>query len=123
MKHTDRLDLPKGHIEEGETETVCALRELHEETGIPPALLELDPTFRFEAKYHASCQRLGGEQVEKTLVVFLGWLADDVQVTPSEHVGFEWHSWNPPHRIQARTIDPLLVAVENHLAQRSETRP
>ncbi len=28
MKHTDRLDLPKGHVEDGESETETALREL-----------------------------------------------------------------------------------------------
>jgi 8-oxo-dGTP pyrophosphatase MutT (NUDIX family) len=34
MKHPRRWDLPKGHLDEGETELQCALRELQEETGI-----------------------------------------------------------------------------------------
>ena len=34
MRHATRWDLPKGHIDEGETEIQCALRELVEETGI-----------------------------------------------------------------------------------------
>ena len=34
IKHKDRWDLPKGHIEEGETLIECAIREFEEETGI-----------------------------------------------------------------------------------------
>ena len=30
MQHPDRYDLPKGHIEAGEAEWDCALRELYE---------------------------------------------------------------------------------------------
>ena len=34
MRHPHRYDLPKGHIREGESERVCAIREFTEETGI-----------------------------------------------------------------------------------------
>lgn len=39
--HAGEYDLPKGHIEEGETPIQCAVRELKEETGIE--LSEMDP--------------------------------------------------------------------------------
>ena len=34
MKHADRWDLPKGHVDPGETDMEAALRELEEETGM-----------------------------------------------------------------------------------------
>ncbi len=37
MRHTDRWDLPKGHVDPNETNLECALRELKEETGIDAA--------------------------------------------------------------------------------------
>jgi 8-oxo-dGTP pyrophosphatase MutT (NUDIX family) len=36
----DRWGVPKGHIEPGETPTQCAVREVIEETGVAPLLLE-----------------------------------------------------------------------------------
>ncbi|CAF4275179.1 unnamed protein product, partial [Adineta steineri] len=48
MRHRDRYDLPKGHMEIGETERETALRELQEETGIQSSAIDIDPDFRFE---------------------------------------------------------------------------
>lgn len=117
MKHRNRLDLPKGHIEPGETEVECALREFEEETGISKHHVSLDPDFRFETSYQARYKRFGNELVNKTLVVFLGYLNAEAQVVATEHPGFEWIAWNPPHRIQAETIDPLLKAVEGFIVR------
>jgi bis(5'-nucleosidyl)-tetraphosphatase len=72
MKHPHRWDLPKGHVDEGETELQCALRELAEETGITEQDIEVDPDFRFENRYLVNEKRYGGEgSIEKTLYVFL----------------------------------------------------
>lgn len=119
MKHARRYDLPKGHLNKGETEIECALRELFEETGFTKDDIELDPVFRHEETYHPSYARYGGEAVEKTLVIFLGRLLQDKSVVLSEHQGFEWVPWAPPHRIQTRVIDGLLLGVERYLAQAS----
>lgn len=121
MKHRDRLDLPKGHIKKGETELECAMREFEEETGLDPADVRLDPEFRFELTYFPRYKKLGGKRVEKKLVIFLGWLTGKsakrgrimtLQVT--EHIGFEWNRWDPPHDIQPETVNPLLEAVQEH---------
>jgi hypothetical protein len=40
-----------------------------------------------------------------------------VVIHPSEHLGFEWFKWQPPHQIQELTIDPLLSSVEKYLAK------
>ena len=42
MRHADRWDLPKGHVDPGESNKECALRELEEETGITVDDIEVD---------------------------------------------------------------------------------
>ena len=114
MKHRDRWDLPKGHIDPGETDWDCALRELREETGILEH--QIEPDFRFEFRLDYPVRSLGGERM-KTLIVFLAkLLVDDVEIIVTEHLGHEWMPWTPPHRIQAKTIDPLLAAAERFLS-------
>lgn len=117
MKHTHRFDLPKGHVEEGETELQCALRETWEETGIPCDRVSLDPDFRFEETYFPVEPRFGTERVEKTLVIFLGWVEGSEPIAVTEHQGHEWRAWSPPHKIQKYTLNPLLSLVEAHFAK------
>ncbi len=116
MRHHDRYDLPKGHLDEGESERECALRELAEETGIPAEAVQLDPRFRFTTSYTVRSKRHGGQEREKTVVIFLGWLSEPVEITPTEHRSYEWVTWRPPHQIQTKTIDPLLAKVAEYRA-------
>lgn len=117
MEHADRLDLPKGHVDPGESEFECAIRELEEETGIRVTDIEVDEGFRFEHRYRVTPKKkkLKGKRCEKTLVIFLGRLVNDVEIVPTEHLGYAWHDWNPPHQIQAQTIDPLLAQLSDYL--------
>jgi len=112
MRHADRWDLPKGHVDLGETELKCALRELHEETGITADDIEPIDGFRFTHHYQVHGKR-DNQLDDKTLVVFLARLMHDVPIQPTEHGGYQWFTWNPPHQIQARTIDPLLAELEH----------
>lgn len=122
MRHHRRLDLPKGHMDPGETEIECALRELWEETGIRQEDIELDPDFRWTIEYDVDGRRYGlGERVHKTVVIFLGKVARQFNIAMTEHVGFEWVRWNPPHKIQWQTIDPLLAAVAQWKAEKERT--
>ena len=114
MEHANRLDLPKGHVDEGETDLECALRELQEETSIELEDIDLDPDFRFELQYPVKMKRYGNETCLKTLVIFLGRLRHPVKIEPTEHQGFRWVAWSPPHSIQLETIDPLLAALSAH---------
>jgi 8-oxo-dGTP pyrophosphatase MutT (NUDIX family) len=118
MIHPTRYDLPKGHVNDGETEIECALRELREETGITPEDLELNDTFRFETGYLVKPPKLDFQTCWKTLVIFLGYLRREVPINVTEHQSYRWFPWNPPHQIQAQTIDPLLKAVEKYMLTR-----
>ena len=109
MEHADRLDLPKGHLDAGETELECALRELEEETSIRSSDIQLVPGFRFTHDYSVRPKKYNREECRKTLAIFLGRLMCDVEIIPTEHLGFHWVEFDPPHTIQAQTIDPLLA--------------
>ena len=119
MKHKDRWDLPKGHLDGDETEEECARRELLEETGITAEDIELIPGFRWVTEYEVQSKRFG-EKCHKTLVIFLGRLKRDVKITLTEHLDFRWFPWQPPHRIQSQTINPLLAVVDRYLFPNSE---
>jgi len=123
MRHADRWDLPKGHVDPGETEIGCALREMQEETGIEPADVQLDPEFRFEQQYEVVSSRYGSQTSQrylKTLVIFLARMDHEREITVTEHVGAKWFPWNsPPGPIQLRTIDPLLTHLDQFLQDRT----
>ncbi len=120
MKHPRRWDLPKGHVDEGETELQCALRELYEETGISADDIEIDPTFSYENRYMVNQKRYGGKGfIEKKLLVYLARLKNPVRIQVTEHDGYRWFNWSPPHRIQDLTIDSLLETLERHLQQQT----
>jgi 8-oxo-dGTP pyrophosphatase MutT (NUDIX family) len=119
MRHGDRWDLPKGHHDDGETKREAAQRELMEETGLAPSSIWTDPDFVFEHRYwviprdKAAIQDSQGRAL-KELTIYLGILLEDREIVCTEHLGYRWWDWSPPHRIQSQTIDPLLERVERH---------
>lgn len=117
MKHANRWDLPKGHVDPGETDLECALRELEEETGITMDDFEIVPDFEFRHQYQVNNRRSGYEPATKTLLIYLGRMTSEVSVVPTEHLSYQWFDWQPPHRIQEQTIDPLLTQVESFLGR------
>lgn len=123
MKHADRWDLPKGHVDPGETEMQCALREMQEETGIDPACVRVEPDFRFIQQYEVLSDRYGGKssrKVMKTLVIFLAHVDHEFKIHVTEHADAQWFAWSsPPQAVQLRTIDPLLRHLDDYLRKPS----
>lgn len=118
MKHPNRWDLPKGHVDEGETDMQCALRELEEETGITAEDITVDPNFRYQLQYMVNYKKkFGGADALKTVVYFLARLDKELELKLTEHGDAQWFAWAPPHLIQEQTINPLLAAVAQHMGQ------
>lgn len=123
VRKPGRWDVPKGHVDPGETDLVCALRELAEETGISADDIEFDETFRFEIRYLVRSRRSNNQDATKIVVLFLGWLKHHVEIRLTEHRRYEWFPWKPPHRIQSQTIDPLLKHIAKHLSRKTPETP
>ncbi len=49
-------------------------------------------------------------------MIFLARLQREVPIEVTEHPGYQWFEWRPPHKIQEQTIDPLLAALARYLS-------
>jgi 8-oxo-dGTP pyrophosphatase MutT (NUDIX family) len=113
MRHEERWDLPKGHVDPGETRLQAAYRELYEETRISHEHIRLDGRYRYKQRYVVPGKRYGlSGDLEKTLIIYLAELLLPVDIQAVEHIAYEWFRWNPPHDIQEKTINPLLADVD-----------
>lgn len=97
--NNDGFDLPKGHMDEGETdELLTAYRELEEESGIDKAKVIVHPHFRFQNSYTFTYKRkeMQGIKATKTLVLFLAKLVEEVEIKLEKQAkGFVWVSLTP----------------------------
>ena len=114
LKHPNRWDLPKGHVDPGETNMECAIRELTEETGIQEHDLIIDPSFKYKQKYMVNSKRTNGKPKRKSLIIYAAKLVRPVELKLTEHESYKWFDWAPPHTIQEKTIDPLLQEFQHH---------
>lgn len=105
-------DLPKGHVEEGESEEQTARRETLEETGI--SQLEFSPSFRKTIAY--SFKR-AGKDVPKEVVFFLAKTQQKEVKLSHEHVGHAWLSYREAvGKITYANARRVLSAAEKHLS-------
>lgn len=80
------VSIPKGHVEENETEEETAVREIREETGLE---VKLDTVFRHEISYSPE------EGVEKTVVFFMAYTGNlNTTVQESEVREIKWLPWS-----------------------------
>lgn len=97
---------PKGHIEKGETEVECAIRETLEETGIRA---KVDSSNRFEISY------LVHDNILKSVIFFISSLdgSDDISIQEEEVSSACWVDINSVRDIL--TFDNLKCLWDNVL--------
>lgn len=117
MRHADRWDLPKGHREPGESLQETALRETEEETGILSDQIGLVDDFAYHIQYEVTYRSAPRDRVQKRVTYFIGRISAPCPVVCTEHIGYEWFPWQPPHFIQEQTIDPLLSSVHEYFVE------
>ena len=81
----DYWDLPKGHIEKGETLEDTAKREVEEETGLED--IEIAPGFKETIKYFFRWEE---KNVMKFVTFFVAETKTKEVKISKEHIGFEW---------------------------------
>ena len=77
---------PKGHIEDGETETQTALREVKEEVGLDVKIL--DEKYRYETNYF-----IEDKQIDKTCVFFIAEPIDSNVEIQNQEAEIEDSRW------------------------------
>lgn len=83
--HGEHWSFPKGTVEAGESDWETAIRELEEETGI--TAFEKVPDFSVEIHYQFERD---GTVIDKSVIYFLGQVADTTTLLSEEHTAFEW---------------------------------
>ena len=81
-------DIPKGHIEDGESFLECATREIIEETGISAQNLTMISDLKHKNIYVK--KRKLRKPIRKTVHLFLFQSSTDEVYLSSEHKSFKW---------------------------------
>lgn len=104
-------ELPKGHIEKGESPKTAAAREFEEETGISD--WEMIPKFKKILRYF---YRRRGELVSKSVVYFLGEVKSNNVTISDESKDYAWVSLEEAHgKIKHNNIRRLLSQADEYL--------
>lgn len=99
---------PKGHMEQFESETDTALRELKEETGLSAVL---HPDFRETVRYPMSNGKI------KQVVLFPGEATGEVTLQRGEAVGFRWVTAQEAKALLHPDFTPVMDRVQQYLEE------
>ena len=106
--------LPKGHAEGSETPLEAAERELYEETGLRAERIDTAETFTLRYNF-----RYEGEQINKTVTYYIGYVPETAQLTlrPEEVKEAVWcNEAEARSRITHQNARHMLTDVFRHLS-------
>jgi bis(5'-nucleosidyl)-tetraphosphatase len=105
-------DLPKGKLEEAETNLQAAVRELKEETGLEAELL---PGFEQSLSYMFKDPT--GELVHKTVTYFVGKARTKEVALSFEHISYKWLSVREALQELTYTNSQQMLAMVDHFVE------
>ncbi len=103
-----RWQLPKGHVEEGETAEAAAVREVREETGVVGRVIAPLPSIRYSFVERGA--RRIRKQVDYFLLVYVE--GSEADFDPKEVDGASWFEWD-------EAVERLTHANERRVAARA----
>lgn len=107
---------PKGHLDTGETELVCALRETREETGIDQEKIQLVGDKRALVQYKLPRKTKNVSSGVKCVAFFLARVRRDTDVNlGDEHCAYRWAARTEAIRLlrpeMGNLIDPSIRTI------------
>ena len=113
-KNNGEYDLPKGHIEKGESAEQAAIREIKEETGIEAVL---DRFFLMSTEYFFFN---GRKRIAKSVKFFLCEVHSDRVSISKEHKGYAWCDYETAmKKLKYKNLKALLATVMDYISRES----
>ena len=111
----DYWDLPKGHIEKGETLEETVRREVEEETGL--GNIQILPEFKETIKYFFRWEE---KNVMKFVTFFLAQVDRKEVEISSEHIGFDWLPFQGAiKRLKFKNAREILKKADDYLTKKN----
>jgi len=111
-------NFPKGKLEQGEFSYQAALREVHEETDIPPSAIKMEKNFKVPDKFFYQRE---GKNIFKIVILFLAQAVHpEVKIT-YKHDGYAWFTYKDAQReIKHINIRVILKKAHEYLRRKSQ---
>jgi phosphoribosylformimino-5-aminoimidazole carboxamide ribotide isomerase len=113
----EQWQFPRGGVHQGESDKVCALRELTEETGLP--IVQFHEDCRAELHYTATIR---GYEIQRTVVYFLAEVgAQEVHLGHENHSEARWLNATETWELLTETSPEQLPALETAMVYLQNT--
>ena len=113
-------NFPKGKLEKGELSYQAALREVYEETNIPPSAIRMEKNFKIPDKFFYQRE---GKNIFKVVILFLAQvIRPEVKIT-YKHDGYAWFTFRDAQKeIRHSNIRMILKKADIYLQRKSAPR-